>query len=106
MKTQNGPPMTVHTKARIPAVMDTVVTDRVDLDLDISQGAINGYDFTTTSLSNQRRLYHSLPPLLQNPPLTCHDSKGIGHGESLEKSRSVPCQRVCPPWTMAAVCVN
>ena len=39
--------MTVHAKARIPALMDTVVTDRMDLDLDISQGAINGCDFTT-----------------------------------------------------------
>ena len=37
MKTQNGPPRTVHTKARIPAPMDTVVTDSMYLDLDISQ---------------------------------------------------------------------
>ncbi|MCY4331612.1 MAG: hypothetical protein OXC96_03720 [Cyanobacteria bacterium MAG CAR1_bin_15] len=37
MNTQNGPPMTVHTNARIPAATDTVVTDRMGLDLGISQ---------------------------------------------------------------------
>ena len=39
MNTQNGPPMTVHTNARTPAVTDTVVTDRMGLDLGISQGS-------------------------------------------------------------------
>lgn len=51
MKTQNGPPMTAHTKATIPAMMDAVVTDRMGLDLGINQ-------------EQRTRLYHHFPVTL------------------------------------------
>ena len=53
--------MTVHTKARIPAATDTVVTDRMGLDLDINQGSNEWLRLYCHFIEQARRLYHTYP---------------------------------------------
>ena len=61
MNTQNGPPTTVHANARIPAATDTVVTDRMGLDLDINQGSNEWLRLYCHFIEEVRRLDHTGP---------------------------------------------